>query len=311
VDRFVYNGPEKYCYSVENSKTSSKRYTTKIVNSAQKIVSSDIFDWIVTGVILLQAIVLAIEATPALLSVDRDDALLEAGTFSLIQSLVVTIFIVEAALRLISAYPKPHRYFRDPWNCFDFAIIILSLVPIAGQFSTIARLVRLLRITRLVTKSRELRAIVTTLVSSIPSIFNILILLSILFFIYAIVGYNLFRNVDPERWSSFLTSLTTLFQVLTLEGWPDLMEPIVTNLGPLYWLYFVSFIVIGTFIIINLFISVIVRKSEEAYHQLERESGIPLTQKEIMHEIREIHRILEELEKRIGKDTGGPAASIT
>ena len=130
------------------------------------------------------------------------------------------------------------------------------------------RLVRLLRITRLVTKSRELRAIVTTLVSSIPSIFNILILLSILFFIYAIVGYNLFRNVDPEHRFSFLTSLTTLFQVLTLEGWPDLMEPIVTNLGPLYWLYFVSFIVIGTFIIINLFTSVIVRKSEEAYHQV-------------------------------------------
>ena len=296
---------------MEKSKTSSKRYTSIIVNSAQSIVSSDIFDWIVTGVILLQALVLAIEATPALLSVDRDGELLEAGTFSLIQSLVVSVFIVEAALRLISAYPKPHRYFRDSWNCFDFAIIILSLMPFAGQFSTIARLVRLLRITRLVTKSRELRAIVTTLVSSIPSIFNILILLSILFFIYAIVGYNLFRNVDPERWSSFLTSLTTLFQVLTLEGWPDLMEPIVATLGPLYWLYFVSFIVIGTFIIINLFISVIVRKSEEAYHQLERESGIPLTQKEIMHEIREIHRILEELEKRIGKDTGGPAASIT
>jgi voltage-gated sodium channel len=270
---------------VEKSKTSSKRYTTIIVSSAQSIVTSDIFDWIVTGVILLQAFVLAIEATPALLSANRDDELLEAGSFSLIQSLVVTVFIVEAVLRLISAYPKPHRYFRDPWNCFDFAIIILSLMPIAGQFSTIARLVRLLRITRLVTKSKELRAIVTTLVSSIPSIFNILILLSILFFIYAIVGYNLFRNVDPERWSSFLTSLTTLFQVLTLEGWPDLMEPIVTNLGPLYWLYFVSFIVIGTFIIINLFISVIVRKSEEAYHQLEIESGIPLTQKEIMHEI--------------------------
>jgi voltage-gated sodium channel len=78
------------------------------------------------------------------------------------------------------------------------------------------------------------------------------------------------------------------------------MEPIVRNLGPLYWLYFVSFIVIGTFIIINLFISVIVRKSEEAYQQVQRESGIPLTQKEIVQEIKEIRRILEELEKRIG-----------
>lgn len=82
------------------------------------------------------------------------------------------------------------------------------------------------------------------------------------------------------------------------------MEPIVENLGPLYWLYFVSFIVIGTFIIINLFISVIVRKSEEAYQQVQRESGIPLTQQEIMHEIREIRRILADLERRFEEKRG-------
>jgi voltage-gated sodium channel len=81
------------------------------------------------------------------------------------------------------------------------------------------------------------------------------------------------------------------------------MEPIVSNLGPLYWLYFASFILIGTFIVINLFISVIVRKSEEAYQQVQRESQIPLTQQEIVEEIKEIRRILEELEKRIGRDT--------
>lgn len=100
--------------------------------------------------------------------------------------------------------------------------------------------------------------------------------------------------------------MTTLFQVITLEGWPNIMEPIVTNLGPLYWLYFTSFIVIGTFIIINLFISVIVRKSEEAYEQVQRESRIPLTQQEIMQEIKEIRIILEDLEKRIAKIQGMP-----
>jgi voltage-gated sodium channel len=178
-------------------------------------------------------------------------------------------------------------------------------MPFAGGFSTVARLIRLLRITRLITKSTELRAIVSTLFRSIPSIFNILILLSILFFIYAVVGYHLFRGVDPQHWSSFPTSATTLFQIITLEGWVDVMEPIISNLGPLYWLYFASFILIGTFIVINLFISVIVRKSEEAYQQVQRESQIPLTQQEIMQEIREIHRILEELERRIGGDTKG------
>jgi voltage-gated sodium channel len=276
------------------------RSTNSIVSLAQVVVANKTFDWIITAVILLQAIVLAFEATPQLHSFEKEGELLEASVFSSVQTLVVTVFIIEAALRLTARYPKPQSYFRDGWNCFDFAIIILSLMPIAGGFSTVARLVRLLRITRLITKSIELRAIVSTLVRSIPSIFNILILLSILFFIYAVVGYHLFRNVDPQHWSSFPASMMTLFQIITLEGWVNVMEPIISNLGPLYWLYFASFILIGTFIVINLFISVIVRKSEEAYQQVQRESQIPLTQQEIMQEIREIHRILEELEKRIG-----------
>jgi voltage-gated sodium channel len=288
---------------MEEKITSPERGKSRIVGLAQRIVASSTFDRIITGVIILQAFALAIEATPALLSVGENIKLFEAETFRFIQNLVISVFIAEATLRLIAVYPKPQAYFKEPWNCFDFAIIILSLMPTSGQFSTIARLVRLLRTTRLVTKSIELRAIVSTLIRSIPSIFNILVLLSILFFIYAIVGYHLFKDVDPQHWSSFPTSLITLFQIITLEGWVNVMNPILEILGPIYWLYFSSFIIVGTFIIINLFISVIVRKSEEAYKHVQRESRIPLTQQEVMHEIREIRRILEELEKRIDKSS--------
>src|ERR687891_771308 len=192
------------------SPSSARKGRNKVIALAQSFVGSKAFDWIITGVIILQAIALAIEATPIVNSAGEYYQLLEAGTFSLIQSLVIAVFIVEAILRMIALYPRPQNYFRDPWNCFDFAIIVLSLTTV-GQFSTIARLVRLLRITRLVTKSAELRAIVSTLVRSIPSIFNILILFSILFFIYAIVGYHLFKDIDPQHWSSFLASFTTLF----------------------------------------------------------------------------------------------------
>ncbi len=278
------------------------RSTNSLVKFAQSVVANKGFDWVITGVILLQAIVLALEATPELHSFGREWERIESELFILTHNIVVGVFIVEATLRLTAHYPRPQRYFKDGWNCFDFAIIILSLMPLAGQFSTVARLVRLLRITRLITKSTELRAIVSTLMHSIPSIFNILILLSILFFIYAIVGYHLFRSVDPDHWSSFPIAAATLFQIITLEGWVDVMEPIISNLGPIYWIYFASFILIGTFIVINLFISVIVRKSEEAYQQIQRESQIPLTQQEIMEEIREIHRILQEIEERIGRD---------
>ena len=297
---------------MEEKKTSSRslsgelpRSTNSLVRFAQVAVANKAFDLVITAVILLQAVALALEATPELHSFSREGELVEASIFSTIQTLVVAVFVIEAALRLTAHYPRPQSYFKDGWNCFDFAIIVLSLMPITGGFSTIARLIRLLRITRLITKSTELRAIVTTLVRSIPSIFNILILLSILFFIYAIVGYHLFRNVDPQHWSSFPIAATTLFQIITLEGWVDVMEPIILNLGPIYWIYFASFILIGTFIVINLFISVIVRKSEEAYQQVQRESQIPLTQQEIIEEIREIHRILRQIEERIGTEDKG------
>jgi voltage-gated sodium channel len=153
--------------------SSARKDRNRIIDLAQGFVGSKMFDWIITGVIILQAIALAVEATPFINSAGQYYHLIEVGTFSLIQSLVIAVFIVEAMLRMIALYPRPQNYFRDPWNCFDFAIIVSSLTT-AGQFSTIARLVRLLRITRLVTKSAELRAIVSTLVRSIPSIFNIL-----------------------------------------------------------------------------------------------------------------------------------------
>jgi voltage-gated sodium channel len=268
----------------------------RAVTFLHDIVVSRAFDLVITGLILLQAITLAIEATPMILP-DDDDRTLEF--FKTVNVIVVGVFVVEAAIKIAAQYPKPLNYFRDGWNNFDFGIIVLSVLPITGEFYTIARLVRLLRITRLVTKSKELRVLVSTLLHSIPSIFNILILLGMLFFIYSIIGYHLFKDVDPAHWSDFLTAFITLFEVLTLEEWVSVTEPIMEQLGPIYWAYFASFILIGTFIIINLFISVIVRKSEEAHRRVEEESGIPLSQREIIHEIKEIRRILGDLERRL------------
>lgn len=252
---------------------------------------------IITAVILLQAVTLAIEATPTVLPVDDDGKISEV--FRTINLAVIGVFIVEAAIKISARYPKPLTYFRDGWNNFDFAIIILSLLPVTGEFYAIARLVRLLRITRLVTKSKELRVLVSTLLHSIPSILNILILLGMLFFIYSIIGFHLFKDIDPAHWSDLPTSFTTLFEVLTLEEWVSVTEPIERGLGPIYWTYFASFILIGTFIVINLFVSVIVRKSEEAHRRVEEESAVPMTQREIMHEIKEIRKILGDLEKRL------------
>ena len=102
--------------------------SNRIASFAAEIVASKVFDWAITGVILLQALTLAVEATPALLPNDKEGKLVVTTAFGFIQNLVIGVFIAEAALRLIALYPKSQRYFKDPWNCFDFTII-RTLLP--------------------------------------------------------------------------------------------------------------------------------------------------------------------------------------
>jgi voltage-gated sodium channel len=129
---------------------------------------------------------------------------------------------------------------------------------------------------------------------------NVFLLLSLIFFIYGIAGYNLFSGVDAENWGTLPRSILTLFQILTLEGWVEIMSS-ATNVNPLYVIYFVSFIMIGTFVVFNIFVAVIVKKSEEAYKQIENTITTPVTQKEILVEIKEIRKKIEDLESRLNR----------
>lgn len=248
------------------------------------------FNAAITIVIIVQAAVLALETFSELSEF--------AGIFEAVHLFVVSVFIVEAGLKIASQYPKPYLYFRDGWNAFDFAVIVLSLIPFTGSFSTVARLVRLLRITRLTNRSKEMRIMVSTIAKSLPSMLNIMLLLGILFFIYAIAGYHLFSEIDPVHWGSLQQSLLTLFKIITLEGWVEMMAP-VTNVSLFNAGFFISFIVIGTFIVINLFVAIIVKKTEEAYKQIQYQSSSAPSAEEILGEIREIRQMLENLESKI------------
>ena len=124
-----------------------------------------------------------------------------------------------------------------------------------------ARLIRVLRVLRLVSAMPQLRLIVATLVRSIPSMGHVLMLLAIIFYIYAITGFHLFHQHDAEHWGSLGAALLTLFQIVTLEGWVEVMEQAI-QFRPWSWLYFVSFVLIGTFVVLNLFIAVVVNNLE-------------------------------------------------
>ncbi|WP_268542772.1 ion transporter [Candidatus Nitrosotenuis cloacae] len=258
------------------------------LSGLKKLTASKRFEYFIIGTILAQAVVLGLETMPEVSGAH--------DLFSAFHVFVIAVFTVEAGLKIASSYPKPHNYFKDGWNVFDFTIVVLSFIPFAGNFAVVARLVRLLRILRLVSVSGELKLIVSTLVRSIPSIFSIMILLGILFYIYGIAGYHLFSDMDSENWGTLFDSLITLFKVMTLEEWSNISKPVTDN-HSFAWAYFISFIVLGTFVVINLFIAVIIRKSEEAYKQIQSETA--LTSKDILSEIQEIKKLLDSLEKRL------------
>src|SRR5919112_5106512 len=255
----------------------------------KKLVNHGRFNNFITIIILLQAAVLVLETISEL----NNYFLL----FNIINAFVLTVFIIEAVLKISSSYPHISRYFKDGWNILDLSIIVLSLLPLSGGYTTVARLIRLLRVTRLTHRSKEMSVVVTTIIKSIPSMINIFLLLSLLFFIFGIAGYHLFRNIDPQHWESLPRSVLTLFQILTLEGWVEIMSPSI-NINPLYGFYFISFIITGTFIVINIFVAVIVRKSEEAYKQIESKNMQPVTQKEILLELIEIKKKIESIEAK-------------
>ncbi len=169
---------------------------------------------------------------------------------------VQVLFILEISLRISVLWPRPLQFFRDGWNIFDFTVVALSLLPAAGAFAGVARLARVLRLVRIVSVSPNLRLIVETMLLSIPSMGHVVLLLSLLMYVYAIMGFYLFSSLDPAHWGTLGTCFLTLFQIITLEGWVELQRTLLPNY-PFAWLYFISFITIAVFVVINLFIAVV------------------------------------------------------
>ncbi len=227
------------------------------MNAIRRFAASKLFDNIIIGLILFTAAIIGFEAFPQWMNPQIE------AWFNLAHRVVLGAFILEAAIKLIANWPRPQDYFKNGWNCFDFSLIVLSLLPIASEFAMLGRVLRLLRVLRLINAFPELRLIVETLVRSIPSMFHITILMGLLFFIYAVLGFHLFHEHDPTHWRDLSYAVLTLFRIVTLEDWTDVMYKAM-ELSPFYAAYFVSFVIVGTFVVVNLFIAVVINNLDEA-----------------------------------------------
>ena len=269
---------------------------SRVVTVCQRVVGSRYFEPIIIAIIVANSVLLGLETSKTV--EERFGEQMRLGN-----QVALGIFVVEAIIKMVALAPRSHRYFKDGWNVFDFIVIVAALIPTTGQFAVIARLARLLRALRLISAVKELRLIISALVRSIPSVGHVSMLMGVIVYIYAIMGYHFFHAHDPENWGSLGLSLLTLFNIITLEGWIEVMA-VAMELNGYAWIYFVSFVVVGTFVVINMLIAVIINNLDEAKLERLRELEAPVTAEELMREIRTTRESLSRLESRLDRAEG-------
>lgn len=214
----------------------------------------------IIAVILINAVTLGLETVPEVMT--------RVGTLILaIDRICLAIFVVELVLRL---YALGWRFFRSGWNVFDFVIIGISLLPATGSFSVL-RAMRILRVLRVVSAVPSLRRVVDGLGRALPGMGSVFLLILIIYYIAAVMATKLFGASFPEWFGSLTATSFTLFQIMTLEGWSgEIVRPIMA-VYPYAWAFFVPFILITTFAVLNLIVGLIVNSMQEAASEAEEQ----------------------------------------
>ncbi|MCX8090811.1 MAG: ion transporter [Verrucomicrobiae bacterium] len=268
-------------------------------NPIQTLVESKWFHRFIVAVIVLAGVVAGLETSPAIMA--RHGRLLHG-----LDALILAVFVVEALLKMAAHGRRPWRYFADGWNVFDFLIVVMCLLPVGGPFAAVLRLARALRLLRLVSTLPKLQLLVGALLKSLSAMGYVTLLLTLLFYIYAVTGIHLFGAHDPQNFGSLPAAFLSLFRLVTLDNWSDLFNALVPHVSPVKLaLYFVTFIILGTMIILNLFIGIIMNSMAEMHAEiaerdrarLEREAD-PLT---LQDELRSLEQALQQLQARVAE----------
>lgn len=287
-------------------------------NPIARLVNSALFQNAVLVLILAAAALVGLETYAGVMA--------EHGRLiHLLDRVVVWLFVLEAALKMAQHGRHFYRYFKDPWNVFDFTIVVVCFMPVDAQYAAVLRLARVLRALRLISTVPQLQLLVGSLIKSLPSMFYVGILLALMFYIYAVMGVFLWRGNDPVHFRDLQTSMLSLFRVVTLEDWTDVMyiqmwgsdrypfsaEDRAAYAGQFHSVarpvvgavYFVSFVLLGTMIMLNLFIGVIIKSMEEAQDDQaadEREKHLAQTGELTMgDELVLLEKEIETLQRRV------------
>ncbi|MCB1889621.1 MAG: ion transporter [Rhodocyclaceae bacterium] len=249
---------------------------------------------LVVALIVVNAVLLGLETWPA--------AMAAAGPLlKAVDGLILAVFVVEIAARL---YVHRAAFWRDPWSVFDFAVVAIALVPASGPFAVL-RALRVLRVLRLLTMVPSMRRVVGALLAAIPGLGSIVLVLAILYYVFAVIATNLFAAAFPEWFGTLGRSLYTLFQIMTLESWSMGISRPVMEAFPYAWAFFIPFILIATFTMLNLFIAIIVNAMQHVNEQEQAADAAPTRDAQDAI-LRELGAIRAELAALRGEDAARP-----
>jgi voltage-gated sodium channel len=255
------------------------------------------FDVVILIVIVANAIVLGLQTYPGIVE-DYGE------TLNVLNDVFLGVFVVELVLRILSYGSRPWDFFRNGWDVFDFIVVAAAFAPGVRESSTLLRLARLLRIVRIFRVLPDLRILVIGVVRSLPPLFSMTLLVTVILFIYGMVGWLLFADELPAQWGTIGDAMLTLFVMLTLENFPIYMEAAM-EVHPWSWVYFVTFILLAAFMILNVLIGIVLNSLEEA-RELDRRRrlgiGVPeadIAPAPVAERIQMLRAALRELEDEL------------
>lgn len=224
----------------------------------RRFVDAPMFQYFIMAVICVNAVTLGMETSPAVM---------QSGLGPILQTfdaIALTIYCIEIALKLI-AYRG--SFFKDGWNWFDVIVVGIALVPASGPMAVL-RALRILRILRLFSVVPQLRSVVEALLRALPGMTSVIVVMSLVFYVAAVAATKLFGASFPDWFGSIWRSAYSLFQIMTLESWSMGIVRPVLEVYPYAWLFFVPFIIVTSFAVLNLFIALLVN-SMNAQHDAE------------------------------------------
>ena len=233
--------------------------------SLRRLVESAPFSALIIAVILANAVVLGLQTYPEIV---RDSG----DTLELLNAVFLGIFVAEIALRFAAYGRRPQDFFRNAWNVFDFVVIALAFLPGIRDSSTLLRLARLARVVRVVRLLPDVRVLVVAVARSLPPLLSMVVLTTLILFVYGMVGWLLFAEEEPAAWGNIGEAMLTMFVMLTLENFPQYMERGM-QIEPWSWIYFVSFVLVAAFIVLNVLIGIVLNSMEEA-REIERRRSL-------------------------------------